>query len=106
MRIVTVETVRVMIERGIEIEEIDQGEAIEMTEGRHDAMPDETISTDRPEETGTCSKVAWIEVSAVALEGPREVIELIETNLQCRWVVGIGRRAQVPLRRRKSPHQI
>ena len=98
--------VRVMIERGIVIEEIDQGEAIEMTEGCHDAMPDETISTDRLEETETCSKVAWIVVLAVVLEGPREVTELIEMNSQCRWVVGIGRRARVPLRRRKSPHQI
>lgn len=105
MRTAIAEMVRVMIERGIGTEEIDRGEATEMTEGCHDATPDETISTDRLEETETCSKVAWIEVSVVMLEDPREVIELTEMSSQCKWVVGIGRRAQVPLRRRKSPHQ-
>lgn len=106
MRTAIVEMVHEMIERGIVIEEIDQGEATEMTEGCHDAMPDETISTDHLEETETCLKVAWIVVAAVVLEDPREVTELIEMNSQCKWVVGIGRRAQVHLRRRKSLHQI
>lgn len=85
---------------GIVIEEIEVAgvtEVIEMIAERHDAILGARTMTDHHEGTEICSKVVWTGIEAEAVEGLQEVIEM---NLQCRWVV--ERRAPVLLPRRRS----